>query len=92
MRKTQKLPLAHCVLLGETDLIMGQLEISTPDYSDIEILIKRRPFGGRSDIDFSVTKKSLHSMIDVLREAEIKLEQAWLSEFARGKTTVAKPT
>jgi hypothetical protein len=78
------------VLLGETDLILGQLEVSTANYGDVEILIKRKPFGGRSDINFSLTKKALHSMVSVLREAEEKLEKYWLSEFVMSETASAK--
>jgi hypothetical protein len=90
MGKLRRIPLAHGLLVSETNFIQGQLEVTLVNYSDIDIVINRKLYGGRSDIRFTLTKKALHCMIDILKEAEEKLEEYWLSEFAIGETKVAK--
>ena len=75
----RKIPLANGLLVSETDFIHGQLELSLINYRDIEVVIKRKPYGGRSDIKLLLTKKALNCMIDILEEAGEKLDQCWLS-------------
>jgi hypothetical protein len=85
--KVKKIPLASGLLVNEIDFIHGQLEVSLIDYRNVEITINQKPYGARSDIKFSITKKALHYMIDILVEAEKKLDEYWLSEFALKETT-----
>jgi hypothetical protein len=86
MGRLQKIPLAHGLLASETNFIQGQLEVALVNYSDIDIVINRKPYGGGSNVKFSLTKKALHCMINILTEAEEKLEKYWLSEFAISET------
>jgi hypothetical protein len=90
MGKLRRIPLAHGLLVSETNFIQGQLDITLVNYSDVEILINRKPYGERSDIKFALTKKALNCMINILTEAEEKLEKYWLSEFAVTETKAAK--
>lgn len=90
MGKMRRLPLAHGLLVSETNFILGQLEVSLVNYGDVEIVINRKPYTGHSDVQFSLTKKALRCMIDILTEAEQKLEKYWLSEFAVNETEAAK--
>jgi hypothetical protein len=90
MGKLRRIPLAHGLLVSETNFIQGQLEVTLVNYRDIDIVINRRLYGGRPDIRFTLTKKALHCMIDILTEAQEKLEEYWLSEFALGETKSAK--
>jgi hypothetical protein len=90
MGKLRRIPLEHGLLVSETNFIQGQLEVTLVNYSDVEIVINRKPYGARSDVKFSLTKKALHCMIDILTEAEEKLEKYWLSEFAINETKTAK--
>jgi hypothetical protein len=90
MGKLRRIPLAHGLLVSETNFIQGQLEVTLVNYSDVEMVINRKPYSGRSDVKFSLTKKALHCMIDILTEAEEKLEKYWLSEFAISETKAAK--
>jgi len=92
MGKLRRIPLAHGLLVSETNFIQGQLDVILANYSDVEIVINRKPYGGRSDIKFSLTKKALRCMINILAEADEKLEKYWLSEFAITKAKAAKQT
>jgi hypothetical protein len=91
-RLKKKIPLANGLLVSETDFIHGQLELSLINYKDVEVVVKQKPYGGRSDIRFSISKKALHCMIDILEEAEEKLDKYWLSEFALEDMKAAKQT
>jgi hypothetical protein len=86
----RKIPLANGLLVSETDFIHGQLELSLINYRDIEVVIKRKPYGGRSDIKLLLTKKALNCMIDILEEAGEKLDQCWLSELALEEIKASK--
>jgi hypothetical protein len=90
MGKLRRIPLAHGLLVSETNFIQGQLEVTLVNYSDIEIVINRKLYGGHSDVKFSLTKKALHCMSNILIEAEEKLEKYWLSEFAINETKAVK--
>jgi hypothetical protein len=81
-KPNKKIPLANGLLISETDFIHGQLEASLINHGEVEIIIKRKPYGGRSDVRLSITKKGLQCMIDILVEAAEKLDQCWLSELA----------
>lgn len=89
-RQKRKIPLANGLLVSETDLIHGQLEVSLVNYRDVEMELKRKPYGGRSDIKLVMTKKAFQCMIDVLEEAEEKLDQCWLSELALEEIKASK--
>jgi hypothetical protein len=86
----RKIPLANGLLVSETDFIHGQLELSLLNYKDVEVVIRRKPYGGRSDIKLLLTKKALNCMIDILEEAEEKLDQCWLSELALEEIKASK--
>ena len=90
MGKLRRIPLAHGLLVSDTNFLQGQLEATLVNYSDVEIVINRKAYGGRSDIKFSLTKKALHCMLDILTEAEDKMEKYWLSEFTVTETKAAK--
>jgi len=77
-----KIPLANGLLISETDFIHGQLEVSLINHREVEMIIRRKPYGGRSDIKLYITKKGLQCMIDILEEAAERLDQCWLSELA----------
>ena len=81
-KPNKKIPLANGLLISETDFIHGQLEASLINHREVEIIIKRKPYGGHSDVRLSITKKGLQCMIDILAEAAEKLDQCWLSELA----------
>jgi len=50
-----------------------KLEVTLVNYSDTDVVINRKPYDGRSNVKFSLTKKALHCMINILAEAEEKL-------------------
>lgn len=92
MAKLRRIPLAHGLLVSETNFIQGQLEATLVNYTDVEIVINRKAYGSSSDIKFSLTKQSLRCLLNILNEADNKLEQYWLSEFVATETKTAKQT
>jgi len=82
LARQKRIPLASGVLVSDEDFVHGQLEVSVVGYKVVEIVVNQKPYGGRSNIKLSITKKGLSSMIAILQEAAEKLEQYWLSEFA----------
>ena len=89
-KPNRKVPLANGLLLSETDFIHGQLEASLLSHGEVELIFKRKPYGGRSDIKLSMTKRGLRCMIDILEEAAEKLDQCWLSELAMQEIKTTK--
>ncbi len=90
MGKLRRIPLSHGLLVSETNFIQGQLEVTLVNYTDVEIAINRKAYGTSTDIKFSLTKQSLRCMLNILTEADDKLEKYWLSEFVATETKAAK--
>ena len=82
MGKSKTIPLARGLIAGETDPIYGQLEISLINDKNIQVMIRRKPYSGHSDISFSIPHTGLQSIFHVLHEASEKLEDTWLSRIA----------
>ena len=91
-KPSKRIPLANGLLISETDFIHGQLEVSLISHGEVEIIIRRRPYGGRSDVKLSLTKKGLQCMLDILKEAEEKIDQCWLSDLATQEIRTTKKT
>jgi len=92
MRKSRTVPLARGLIAGETSPIYGQLEISLINENNIQILIRRKPYSGHTDIRFSIPYTSLQSIVDVLHEALEKLDDTWLSRIATTELKVRHKT
>ncbi|MDH5448860.1 MAG: hypothetical protein OEY24_08680 [Candidatus Bathyarchaeota archaeon] len=82
MGRSRTIPLARGLIAGETTPIYGQLEVSITNNSDIKIVIRRKPYTGRSDVKFSISSTSLQRLIDILQESKEKLDDIWLSRVA----------
>jgi hypothetical protein len=82
MEKTKKIPLVSGLIGRETQSIHAQLEISRIDYDTINIALKRKAYSGLPDIEFSVADTDLQEIIDILEEAQSKIDSYWLSRIA----------
>lgn len=80
--KTSTIPLARGLVVGETDSIYGQLEVTLINYKNIRFLIRRKPYSGNSDVKFSIPCMSFPSVLDILHKAKEKLDDHWLSKAA----------
>lgn len=90
MGKSQSVPLASGLVTGEADPIYGQMEISLTNSRNINIMIKRKPYSGHSDLKFTIPTTSLESFIDILFEAKEKLDEIWFSKVATSELEAAK--
>lgn len=82
MEGFKTVPLARGLVGGETDPICGQVEIFLTGHNNVRVLIRRKPYTGRSDVKFSLPYTSLPSLIDLFHEALEKLDNIWLSRTA----------
>jgi hypothetical protein len=95
MGKSRTVPLARGLIGGKASSIYGQLEVFLTNYSNIKIVIKRKPYSGHSNIKFSIPCTDLQDVIDILQEGKAKLDAHWLSRVAirelRGKEKISTP-
>lgn len=82
MAKSKNIPLSRLLIPGDSEPIYGQLEISLINRNKIKITINRKPYTGHPDIKFSIPSSNLQMFIDVFQEAQMKLDETWLSRVA----------
>lgn len=82
MGKSKTVPLAKGLIGGKINSIHGQLELFLDDHDIIKIVFTRKPYGGQSDVKFSIAYADLQDIIDILYEAKEKLDEHWLSKYA----------
>ena len=82
MGKSRTIPLARGLLAGEDEPVYGQIELSLINDKNIRIVIRRKPYTGRSNVKFSISSSNLQEFIDILQEAKEKLDETWLSRVA----------
>jgi len=82
MVRSKNIPLARGLIGGKTDPIYGQFEVFLTNRKNVKVIIKRKPYSGHSDINFSIPCTDLQDIIDVLYEAKKQLDSRWLSNAA----------
>ena len=82
MVKSNAIPLSNLLIPGESEPVYGQLEISLINRNKIKITIIRKPYTGHTDIKFTIPSSNLQLLIDTLQEAQMKLDETWLSRVA----------
>jgi hypothetical protein len=82
MKKSKMTPLAKGLIGGDTTVIHGQIEVFLTNYDTIKIIIHRKPYGGGSDVKFSIECADLQNLINVLCEAKKRSDDYWLSRVA----------
>ena len=64
MGKSKKVPLAKGLIGGKINSIHGQLELFLEDHDIIKIVFSRKPYGGKSDVKFSIMGIGLNTNIE----------------------------
>ena len=89
MGKLKKIPLASGLIGSKTQSIHGQLEVTYVNYDTVRIAIWRKMYSGLRDVNFSVADTDLPDILEILTEAQKKIENYWLSRIST-KTMKAK--
>lgn len=87
--KAKKIPLANGLIGSKAQSIHGQLEVTYVDYDTVRIAIWRKMYSGLSDVNFSVADTDLPDILEILTEAQKKIESYWLSRIS-AKTVTTK--
>jgi len=82
MGKSKKIPLASGLIGSKAHSVHGQLEVSYVKYNKVHIAIWRKTYSGLSDVKFSVADTDLPDIIEILNEANKKIETYWLSRIS----------
>ncbi len=82
MGKSKKVPLVSGLIGSKARSIHGQLEVSLINYDTVHIAVKRKVYSGLSDVKFSVADSDLQDIIEILNEANKKIETYWLSRIS----------
>lgn len=82
MGKSKKMPLVSGLIGSKARSVHGQLEVSYIKYSKVQIVIWRKNYSGLSDVKFSVADTDLPDVIEILTEANKKIEDYWLTKIS----------
>jgi SPX domain protein involved in polyphosphate accumulation len=82
MRKSKKIPLVSGLIGSKSRSIHGQLEASYINYNTVKIELKRKPYTGLSDVKFSISDTDLADIVQILNEANQKIEAYWLTKIS----------
>ncbi len=82
MGKSKKIPLVSGLIGRKARSIHGQLEASYIDYNTVRIELKRKLYTGLSDVKFSIADTDLADTIQILNEANQKIEAYWLTKIS----------
>ena len=82
MGKSKKRPLASGLIGSKARSVNGQLEVSYIKYSKVDIAIWRKTYSGLSDVKFSIADTDLPDVIEILTEANKKIEDYWLTKIS----------
>jgi hypothetical protein len=87
--RSKKIPLANGLIGSKTQSIHGQLEVTYVNYDTVHIAIWRKMYSGLQDVSFSVADTDLLDILEILTEAQKKIESHWLSSMS-AKTVTTK--
>ena len=82
MGKSKKIPLASGLIGSKARSVHGQLEVSYINYNTVKIELKRKLYSGLSDVKFSIADTDLVDIIQILNEANQKIETYWLTKIS----------
>ncbi|MDH5482420.1 MAG: hypothetical protein OEY22_06035 [Candidatus Bathyarchaeota archaeon] len=82
MGKSKKTPLARGLIGSKAQSVHGQLEVTYVNYNTVHIAIWRKIYSGLSDVNFSVADTDLPDILEILTEAQKKMEGYWLSRIS----------
>jgi len=84
-----KIPLASGLIGSKSQAVHGQLEVVYVNYNTVHVAIWRKMYSGLSDVNFSVSDTDLPDIIEILAEAQEKINGYWLSRIS-AKTAKTK--
>lgn len=82
MGKSKMTPLAKGLIGSKAQSIHGQLEVTCTNYYTVHIRIWRKMYSGLPDVNFSVADTDLPDIIEILTEAQKKIDSNWLSRIS----------
>jgi len=82
MGKSKKIPLASGLIGSKARSVHGQLEVSYINYNTVKIELKRKLYSGLSNVKFSIADTDLADIIQILNEANQKIETYWLTKIS----------
>ena len=82
MGKSKKIPLVSGLIGSKARSVHGQLEVSYIEYSKVHIAFWRKAYSGLPDVKFSVEDTDLPDIIEILTEANKKIEGYWLTKIS----------
>jgi len=82
MGKSKKIPLVNGLIGSKARSIHGQLEVSYINYNTVKIELKRKLYSGLSNVKFSIADTDLADTIQILNEANQKIETYWLTKIS----------
>jgi len=82
MGKSKKIPLASGLIGSKARSVHGQLEVSYINYNTVKIELKRKLYSGLSNVKFSIADTDLPDIIQILNEANQKIEAYWLTKIS----------
>jgi len=80
--KSNKIPLASGLIGGKAQAVHGQLEVTYVNYKTVHVAIWRKLHCGLSNIKFSVADTDLPDIVEILSEANRKIENYWLTKIS----------
>jgi len=82
MGKSKKIPLVSGLIGSKARSVHGQLEVSYINYNTVKIELKRKLYSGLSNVKFSIADTDLPDIIQILNEANQKIEAYWLTKIS----------
>lgn len=82
MGKSKKIPLVSGLIGSKSRSVHGQFEASYINYNTVKIELKRKLYTGLSDVKFSIADTDLADIVQMLYEANQKIEAYWLTKIS----------
>lgn len=80
--KKGEIPLASGLIGGKAKSIHGQLTVKYVDYKLVKVNLWRKLHSGLPDVEFSVEDTDLPEILELLIEANKKIENSWLTKMS----------
>ena len=83
--KKGEISLASGLIGGKAKSIHGQLTIKYIDYKFVKINFWRKLHSGLSDVEFLIEDTDLPEILELLNEANKKIDESWLTKISTEK-------
>jgi len=82
MGESKRIPLVKGMIGHKSNSVNGQVEVSLINYDTIHVAIWRKMFSGLPDVEFFMPDADLQEIIDILSEAQRKVDAHWLERLS----------